>query len=316
MLGATGSIGRATVRALVARGHDVVCLVRPGPDHADAGHFAGAQVRFGQATDSRSLVQDGICGETFDVLMSCLASRTGEAADAWAVDHRAHSAALAAARAAGVRQMVLLSAICVQHPRLAFQHAKLAFEAELMASGTTFSIVRPTAYFKSLSGQVERVRRGKSFLLFGDGRGTACKPISDADLAQYLADCIDNPARMNRILPVGGPGPALTPREQGALLFALTGGQPRYRSVPPALLGAAAALLGAAGHIFPAAARKAELARIGHYYATESMLVRDPVSGRYDADATPETGRDTLADHYRALLAGERVDDRGDHAIF
>ena len=29
MLGATGTIGRATVRALLRRGHDVVCFVRP-----------------------------------------------------------------------------------------------------------------------------------------------------------------------------------------------------------------------------------------------------------------------------------------------
>ena len=43
--------------------------------------------------------------------------------------------------------------------------------------------MRPTAFFKSLSGQVERVRGGRPFLLFGDGTLTACKPISDADLA-------------------------------------------------------------------------------------------------------------------------------------
>lgn len=313
MLGATGTIGRATVAALVQRGHDVVCLVRSGADTAGLG---GATLRFGDATSVASLVQHGLSGERFDVLVSCLASRSGVPADAWAIDHRAHVGALAAARAAGVRQMVLLSAICVQHPRLVFQHAKLAFEAELMASGLTYSIVRPTAFFKSLSGQVERVRAGQAFLLFGDGRATACKPISDHDLAQYLADCIDNRDRANRILPIGGPGPAITPREQGALLFALTGQAPRFRSVPPALLRGIAALLDLAGIIVPAAARKAELARIGHYYATESMLVRDPVTGAYDADATPETGSETLDDHYRALLTGERRDDRGAHAVF
>ena len=160
------------------------------------------------------------------------------------------------------------------------------------------------------------MRRGKPFLLFGDGRRTACKPISDTDLAEYIADCLGNPGRANRILPIGGPGPAITPREQGEILFKLTGQLPRFRSVPPGLLHGIAALLGAAGRIFPAAARKAELARIGHYYATESMLVRDPLTGIYDADATPETGSETLSDHYRALLAGERADDRGAHAVF
>ncbi len=108
---------------------------------------------------------------------------TGAPRDAWAIDHRAHVQALAAARAAGVMHMVLLSAICVQKPLLAFQHAKLAFESELVASGLDYSIVRPTAYFKSLSGQIERVQQGKPFLVFGDGRLTACKPISDRETA-------------------------------------------------------------------------------------------------------------------------------------
>ena len=80
---------------------------------------------------------------------------TGVPKEAWAIDHRAHLLALAAAKEAGVGHVVLLSAICVQKPRLAFQHAKLAFERELLDSGLSYSIVRPTAFFKSLSGQVE-----------------------------------------------------------------------------------------------------------------------------------------------------------------
>ena len=110
--------------------------------------------------------------------------------DAWAIDHQAHVDALAAARAAGVTQVVLLSAICVQKPLLAFQQAKLAFEKTLIESGLDYSIVRATAFFKSLSGQIERVRAGKPFLVFGDGTLTACKPISDDDLGDYLADCL------------------------------------------------------------------------------------------------------------------------------
>ncbi len=163
VLGATGSIGRATVAALVARGHEVVCFVR---ERAGIGGalspeeqvklLPGAELRFGDVTDAASLASHGFRGEPFDVLVSCLASRNGTRRDAWAIDHRAHQQALAVARDAGVRQMVLLSALCVQKPKLGFQQAKLAFEAELIASGLTYSIVRPTAFFKSLSGQVER----------------------------------------------------------------------------------------------------------------------------------------------------------------
>jgi len=323
LLGATGTIGQATAQALRARGHAVICLVRAragvgGRLDADgiARLLPGVELRYADVTDPALLARDGFRGERFDALVSCMASRSGTPADAWAIDHRAHVLALDAARAAGVGQMVLLSAICVQKPRLAFQQAKLAFEATLQASGLTWSIVRPTAYFKSLSGQLDRLRAGKPFLLFGDGGLTACKPISDADLAAYLARCLDDAALQNRILPIGGPGPALTPLEQGAMLFAALGQTPRYAKVPLALMDGIIGGLSLAGRISPGLAAKAELARIGRYYASESMLVWDARAGRYDADATPETGADRLADHYGRLVRGEVMVERGDHAVF
>lgn len=315
VLGATGTIGRAVVRELARRGHDVVAFLRDRPGR-DPGAVAGVTLRRGDPTDPGSLARDGFAGERFDVLVSCMASRTGLPRDAWAVDHRAHAAALRAAEAAGVTRMVLLSAICVQKPRLAFQHAKLAFEAELMASRLAWSIVRPTAYFKSLAGQIDRVRRGAPFLVFGDGRLTACKPISDDDLARYMADCVDDPSLGRRILPIGGPGPAVTPLDQGAMLFEVLGRKQRFRHVPVGLLTGIGGALGLIGRFSSALAEKAELARIGRYYATESMLVLDPATGRYDADATPSTGTETLRDFYARVVRGEVTVDRGDHAVF
>ena len=315
MLGATGAIGMATVRALAAAGHEMVCLVRPGRERSPD-MFAGAETRFGDAIDADVLAREGLRGERFDAVVSCMASRTGAPKDAWAVDHLAHSHALKAAKAAGVTKFVLLSAICVQKPQLEFQKAKLAFEQELVASGLDYSIVRATAFFKSLSGQIARVQRGKPFLMFGDGKLTACKPISDDDLGRYLADCVSDPARSNRVLPIGGPGPAITPREQGEKLFALLGREPRFSRAPVAMLDAIIAALSAAGRVVPAMRDKAELARIGRYYATESMLVWDDKAGRYDADATPSTGADTLFDHYARVIAGEASIERGAHSVF
>jgi divinyl chlorophyllide a 8-vinyl-reductase len=323
VIGASGTIGRAAVAALVRRGHEVVCLVRPRSgvggaltSENSARLLAGATVRTGDVTDPVSLARDGFCGERFDVLLSCLASRTGAPRDAWAIDHQAHLHALAAARAGGVTQVVLLSAICVQKPQLAFQQAKLAFEKVLIESGLTYSIVRPTAFFKSLSGQIERVKQGKPFLVFGDGTLTACKPISDADLGDYLAGCLDDPSRHNRVLPIGGPGDAITPRQQGEHLFALLGKPVRFKQVPVALLDVIISVLGVLGLVLPALAAKAELARIGRYYATESMLVLDPASGRYNAAATPSTGSETLFDYYKDLVSGAKQPERGDHAVF
>ncbi|MFO1270422.1 MAG: NAD(P)H-binding protein [Rubrivivax sp.] len=316
VVGASGTIGRATVAALQRQGHEVVAFVRPRPGR-ESKLPPGVTLRAGDVADPASVARDGFAGEPFDAVVSCLASRTGVPQDAWAVDHRAQANVLQAARAAGVARFVLHSAICVQKPRLAFQQAKLAFERELMASGLDWSVVRATAFFKSLSGQVERVRAGKPFVVFGDGRLTACKPIADEDLGDFLASCLTDAAKRNRVLPIGGPGPAITPREQGERLFALLGREPRFKEMPVAMLDAAIGVLGTLGRLAPALAAKAELARIGRYYATESMLVWDEAAGRYDAGATPETGTRTLFDFYADVLAGRAaLPERGEHAVF
>ncbi len=323
VVGATGYIGRHLARELVARGHEVVCLARLRAgiggsltERETRRLLEGAEVRFVEVTDRRSLQGEGIRGEPFDAVVSCLASRTGGVEDAWRIDHRANRLVLEAAVSARAQHFVLLSAICVQRPRLAFQHAKLAFEAALIDSGLDYSIVRPTAFFKSLSGQIEAVKRGRSFTVFGDGELTACKPIAEADLARFLADCLDDPGRRRAVLPLGGPGEAMTPRQQGELLFELAGHVPRFRRVPVAVLDAAVGVLTAASRLLPGLRDRAEFARIGRYYATESMLVWNEEAGRYDAEATPCFGEIRLRDFYaRALRDGFGDQALGDHAF-
>ena len=282
--GASGTIGQAVAARLVADGDAVTALPRAA------------------LSDGAALAQ--VMAEARpEVVISCIASRSGAPKDAQAVDYAANAALLAAAQAAGARQFILLSAICVQKPLLAFQHAKLAFEAELAASGIDYTIVRPTAFFKSLSGQVKRVKGGKPFLIFGDGELTRCKPISDADLARFIAGSIDNPDATGRILPIGGPGPAISLRDQGEMLAGLLGPEARFKSVSPKLFTYAERVLALGAGISGWFAEKAEYARIARYYATESMLVLDPASGQYSAELTPEYGTETLHDHYARLIA-------------
>jgi divinyl chlorophyllide a 8-vinyl-reductase len=309
LLGATGTIGRATAKALIAAGHKVTAPVRPGSDTSALPSAAPCTLT---EPSLSALLREQAC----DAVISCVASRSGVPAEARAIDRDLNSALLRAATGAGVKQFVLLSAICVQKPKLAFQHAKLSFEAELQAAPITWSIVHPTAYFKSLSGQMNRLRAGKPFLLFGNGELTACKPISNDDLARYLVLCLTDPALQNRILQIGGPGPAITPRAQGEMLFHAMGLTPRYKHVPVAMMSAIVAGLSFLGKVSPRLRDKAELARIGRYYATETMLVWDDANGRYDADATPEFGTETLADHYKRLATKDIADDRGEHAVF
>ncbi|WDA42791.1 NAD(P)H-binding protein [Erythrobacter sp. BLCC-B19] len=284
LAGASGTIGAATARQLAAEGHAVTVVPRA-------------------ALADRAGLADLFAETQPEVVISCIASRSGAPKDAEAVDYAANMRLLAAAESSGAGHFILLSAICVQKPRLAFQHAKLKFEAALTASGIAHTIVRPTAFFKSLSGQVARVKAGKPFLIFGDGNLTRCKPISDDDLARFIAGCIDNPEVLGKVLPIGGPGPALSLRDAGALLFAAAGKEPTFKSVSPAIFTAAARVIGLGAGVSAWCAEKAEYARIAHYYATESMLLLDPATGEYSADLTPEFGSETLEGHYRLLLA-------------
>lgn len=308
IMGASGTAGAAVAASLIVAGHDVTACVRPNS-------VTPHGLQRIEANDVLSSACEHIRSGEFDAVVSCLASRTGTPSDAWAIDHDAQQALLGAA-VGNTAHFVLMSAICVQKPKLSFQHAKLAFEASLIQSGLRYSIIRPTAFFKSLSGQVERVRSGKPFLLFGDGRLTACKPISDRDLATFTAQCLTNETHWNAVLPIGGPGPAMTPRDLGNALFKLLGREAQYRSVPPVLLSGIASALSLPGKFISPIATKAELARIGHYYATESMLVWDQDAQRYNADATPEFGHDTLVEHFAQLLDGSVTTELGAHRVF
>ncbi len=314
--GASGYIGRVVVRELLDRGYRVTCLLRR-PPAADDSAYAGARLLFADLSIADSLKKTELMEEAPDAVISCMATRGGGVKDAWAVEYEANLHLLREAEELGVKQFVLLSAICVQKPLLEFQKAKLAFEQALMDSGLAWSIVRPTAFFKSLAGQVERVKAGKPFMVFGDGELTACKPISEADLAGFMLACLESPEYHNRILPIGGPGPAITPRQQGEILFRLCGQPPRFRQLPLGVFDAAITVLGGLSRVFPPLADKAEFARIGRFYGSESMLLLDPETGRYDAQATPSWGSDTLEDFYsRVLQQGLGGQELGEHKLF
>ncbi|MGB7511575.1 MAG: NAD(P)-dependent oxidoreductase [Pelodictyon phaeoclathratiforme] len=324
VVGATGYIGKFVVRELVARGYEVVSFARErsgvgSMTRADEtrAQLQGSEVRFGDVSNMESLMKNGICGEHFDVVVSCLTSRNGGVKDSWNIDYKATRNALEAGKAAGASHFVLLSAICVQKPLLEFQRAKLKFEQELKESGLTWSIVRPTAFFKSIAGQVESVKKGKPFVTFGNGELTSCKPISESDLARFIADCLEDPEKQNKILPIGGPGRALSHKEQGEMLFELLGRPPKFKHMPIQMFDVIIPLMSLLAKIFPKLQDKAEFARIGKYYCSESMLVLNPQTGKYDADMTPSYGSDTLRDFYkRVLKEGIAGQELGEHSMF
>ena len=182
IFGATGYIGKFVAKESIRRGYETVAFVREQSGAGKDDFFKGCEVIYGDVTDEENIRYLAFTSKT-DVVISCLASRSGTKSDSYKIDYQATLNTLNAARSAKVGQYILLSAFCVKKPLLQFQFAKLKFEQALTAAGDiTFSIVRPNAYFKSVSGQMELLQQGWPFVMFGDGSMCKCNPIAESDL--------------------------------------------------------------------------------------------------------------------------------------
>jgi len=306
--GATGYIGKSTVRESVRQGYNTIALVRDAQKvQSNEGkmlygkYFEGAKIVECDVTDKESLtkVMAEIAKENngIDAITSCLASRSGIKKDAYLIDYQATLNCLEAGSDPSVnaRHFVLLSAFCVKNPWLQFQQAKLKFEAALTAQEQmTWSIVRPTAFFKSVSGQLEVIQQGAPFVMFGDGEVTRCNPISEADLATYLIDSITDKSRENKIINLGGPDEPLTMKKQGEMLFDAVGKEPNFFYAPLWLFDVIIDSLQWVADTFNSEQfeNAAETGRIGKYYAVEDMLTTDP---------DEKFGTMTLMEHYNKI---------------
>ena len=314
LAGATGYIGKYVCETLLSRGFHVLTLGRATSKAQDHHNLENISI---DICSDKKMAEFAQTSRQIDAVISCLGSRVGGRRDAWAVEFGANQNILNLARSMAAKNFVLLSAICVQKPKLEFQFAKIAFENQLIASGMTYSIVRPTAYFKSLAGQIENLKAGKAFVMFGKGISTACKPISPQDLSDYICDCLANPERYDKVLPIGGPGPSITPIEQGEMLFRFLDKKPKFSRVPSAIFRIISTMMAPLALISEKISDLREFVHIGHYYATESMLFWDVTAQQYSSDKTPEYGRDSLEDFYHEVLkSGLEGHELGDHKLF
>ena len=313
--GATGYIGKSTVRESVRQGYKTVALVRDKKKvESDEGKmlygkfFEGADIVECDVCDAEKLTEtlkeiSSQINGNIDAVVSCLASRSGIKKDAYAIDYQATLNCLESGRAVNARHFVLLSAFCVKNPWLQFQQAKLKFEEALQdQKDMTYSIVRPTAFFKSVSGQLEVIQQGAPFVMFGDGEVTRCNPISEADLATYLINSISDKTRRNKIINLGGPDEPLTMKKQGEMLYKAVGKEPNFFYAPLWLFDAIIDSLQWVADTLKSEKfeNAAELGRIGKYYAVEDMLTTDP---------SEKFGTMTLQEHYdKIAVEGQEYD--------
>jgi uncharacterized protein YbjT (DUF2867 family) len=203
VLGATGTIGREVVRALRAMNQPVRAVVRD-PANAAGRVGEGIEVVAGDLEEPGSLVKAFMGGGVL-FLLAPVAPTQAEM----------ELAALRAARVAGVRRVIKLSAIGADP--LAdghFSQAHGIVEAALKTSGLGWTIVRGAFFYSNLLFAADTIKGYDQYIgHWGDAPAAWVDP---ADLAAVCARCMVDPGAAGEILTATGPA-ALTNAEVCAI---------------------------------------------------------------------------------------------------
>lgn len=204
VVGATGVLGRQATRQLLAAGHHVRAMTRDSHKAQDLAEM-GAEVIQGDLIDPASLQK--ACQGVEAVLASAhQLTGTGKYTSE-AVDDAGHRALVDAAKAAGVKQFVYISAqrVSADHPT-DFCRTKAKIEAYLQASGLSFTILRPSAFMEwhvhNLLG-ASILTTGKT-TIYGAGNNPM-NFMAGQDVARFAVLALTDPRLKNHTLDIGGP---------------------------------------------------------------------------------------------------------------
>jgi len=269
IVGATGYIGSAVVAESVRQGYEVIAVTRSLRNDYQ---FDGAEIVLADVTDPVSIAE--AFNRKVDVVISCLACRSGLARDFDEIDYKATLNVLNAAKANGTSKFILLSAICVRKPDLPLQLAKLKMEDALIRSGIDYTIVRPTAYFWVFDVQTRMIENGKPGYLIGTGDQACHNPIAKEDLAEFMVGCIDSSEHKNRIFIIGGPevpDNIVTYKDALLMIFESMGKEPKLVSIPGWLLTAVIRITGFIGLFYRKIGVFSEFLKVIYYYLENDM---------------------------------------------
>jgi uncharacterized protein YbjT (DUF2867 family) len=138
--GGTGYIGRRVATLLVARGHRVRLLVRPGSEHKVPG---GCESAVGNPLDCSTFAHAIARGDTLLQLLGVPHPSPAKARQFVEIDLRSATESVTAAAAAGVEHFVYVSVAQPAPVMHAYQQAREQAELALAQSGLRRTIVRP-----------------------------------------------------------------------------------------------------------------------------------------------------------------------------
>ena len=206
LTGATGFVGPAVAKAIAGAGHEVRILERKPGSGKQAGVKAQSTAQ-GDVTDLESL-RRGL--RDIDAVVHLVSIRQGTPEQFEQVMARGTRNLLAAAREAGVRRFVLMSALGTSERTkdlVPYYGAKWAMEQDTKASGLEHVIFRPSFIFGRggiLTTFMPLAKFAPVTAVIGTGE-QRIQPIWVDDVATYFAQSIDRPGVANRTFEIGGP---------------------------------------------------------------------------------------------------------------
>ncbi len=204
--GATGFVGPKVVRALASAGHEPRALVRSVERAASV--IPGCELARGDVSDAASM---RAAAEGCEAVVHLVAIIHGSRDDYVRVMERGTAELVAAARAAGARRLVLMSALGTSERNrdlTPYFHAKWEMEQAVASSGLEHVVFRPSFVFGADGGVLptllRQVRLAPLTPVVGSGE-QRFQPIWVEDVAAFLAQAVDRPAAGGRTFELGGP---------------------------------------------------------------------------------------------------------------
>jgi uncharacterized protein YbjT (DUF2867 family) len=230
--GASGYLGRYVVREFASRGYIVRALVRnPEKLNEEGPNFEPPVKQF----ISEIVTGDAIHPESFrdacrgvDMVFSCMGlTKPQHGVTSEQVDHLGNRALLEDALSNGIKKFIYISVFNSQK-MMTVDMVKTHedFVSDLKASGMSYTVIRPTAYFSDMGMFFNMARSGHVFL-FGDG-SNRFNPIHGADLAMVCADAAENGGQE---IDVGGPE-IFTYDQTNIMAFEALGKKPSITHIP------------------------------------------------------------------------------------
>jgi uncharacterized protein YbjT (DUF2867 family) len=208
--GGTGFVGKRVVRALLAHGFLVRCLVRPGSEH-DLKGFESIDRVPGDALKPDGLAPSVEGCSALIHLIGIIRENRGRGITFERVHAQATRDMLALARAAGVRRYVQMSALGSRaYARSRYHRTKWEAEEAIRASDLEWTIFRPSIIFGPgdafVSTLARMVKRLPVVPVLGDGR-YRLQPIPVEQVAEGFARALRAPASVRQTYEVAGPTP-------------------------------------------------------------------------------------------------------------